>query len=135
VVFAKDGERCLSCISELDPRALARTQMTEERRSGDDEIYGVDRAALDTGGPSVVSVNGVVASLAVTEFMAWRTGLRELPQLPRRPWHGRSPDRSPTRLLRLLHDVVGSERRLAALLSEGRSDRCTGSSPDRATLV
>lgn len=77
VVFAKDGERCLSCLGELDQHELARAQMTEEQRRADDKIYGVDRGALDDGGPSVVSVNGVVASLAVTEFMAWRTGLRE----------------------------------------------------------
>jgi len=77
VVFAKDGERCLSCLGELDQHALARAQMTDEQRAADDKIYGIDREALDDGGPSVVSVNGVVASLAVTEFMLWRTGLRE----------------------------------------------------------
>jgi molybdopterin/thiamine biosynthesis adenylyltransferase len=77
VVFAKDGERCLSCLGELDQHALARVQMTDEQRAADDKIYGVERGALDDGGPSVVSVNGVVASLAVTEFMVWRTGLRE----------------------------------------------------------
>lgn len=77
VVFAKEGERCLSCLGELDQHALARARMSEEQRVADDEIYGVDRAALAESGPSVVSVNGVVASLAVTEFMCWRTGLRE----------------------------------------------------------
>jgi len=77
VVFAKDGERCLSCLGELDQHALARARMSEEQRAADDAIYGIDRAALDQGGPSVVSINGVVASLAVTEFLVWRTGLRE----------------------------------------------------------
>ena len=76
VVFAKDGERCLSCLGELDQHALALAQMTDEQRAADVEIYGIERDALDAGGPSVVSVNGVVASLAVTEFMAWKTGLR-----------------------------------------------------------
>ncbi len=77
IVFGKDGERCLSCLGELDQHALARSRMSDEQRAADDEIYGVDRAALVDGGPSVVSINGVVASLAVTEFMCWRTGLRE----------------------------------------------------------
>ena len=77
IVFAKDGERCLSCIGELDQHALARSQMTAEQRAADDTIYGVDRHMLGGAGPSVVSVNGVVASIAVTEFLAWRTGLRE----------------------------------------------------------
>jgi molybdopterin-synthase adenylyltransferase len=76
VVFAKDGERCLSCLGELDQHALARAQMTDEQRAADDKIYGIEPNALDGGGPSIVSVNGVVASLAVTEFLAWRTGLR-----------------------------------------------------------
>jgi molybdopterin/thiamine biosynthesis adenylyltransferase len=77
VIFAKDGERCLACLDELDQHALARARMSEEQRAADDRIYGINRDALDGGGPSVVGLNGVVASLAVTEFMAWRTGLRE----------------------------------------------------------
>ena len=77
ILFAKDGERCLSCAGELDQHALARARMTEDQRAADDAIYGVQRSALDAGGPSVVSVNGVIASLAVTEFMVWRTGMRE----------------------------------------------------------
>jgi molybdopterin/thiamine biosynthesis adenylyltransferase len=77
IVFAKGGERCLSCLGELDQRELARAQMTAEQRAADDEIYGVDRDALGATGPSVVSINGVVASLAVTEFLVWVTGIRE----------------------------------------------------------
>jgi molybdopterin/thiamine biosynthesis adenylyltransferase len=76
VVFATKGERCLSCLGELDQHALARAQMTDQQRAADDKIYGIRRDAFERGGPSVVSVNGVVASLAVTEFMMWRTGLR-----------------------------------------------------------
>lgn len=77
IVFAKDGERCLSCLGELDQHALARAQMSPEQRAADDAIYGVERGVLGEAGPSVVSVNGVVASLAVTELFVWLTGLRE----------------------------------------------------------
>jgi hypothetical protein len=56
---------------------LARAGMTDEQRAADDAIYGIERDALEGGGPSVVSINGVVASLAVTEFVVWRTRLRE----------------------------------------------------------
>jgi molybdopterin-synthase adenylyltransferase len=77
IVFAKDGRRCLSCLGELDQHALARAQMSPDQRLADDRIYGVDRAALSESGPSVVSVNGAVASLAVTEFLVWITGLRD----------------------------------------------------------
>ncbi len=77
VVFGLGGKRCLICHDELDQHALARARMTPEQRAADDEIYGVKRGALDETGPSVVSLNGVIASLAVTEFAVWRTGLRE----------------------------------------------------------
>jgi molybdopterin/thiamine biosynthesis adenylyltransferase len=77
VVFAKEGERCLSCLDEFDQHELARAGMTDEQRAADDEIYGIDRGVTGDTGPSVVSINGVVASLAVTEFFAWVTGLRE----------------------------------------------------------
>jgi hypothetical protein len=77
VVFSFAGKGCLSCRGVLDQRALARASMTEEQREEDDRIYGVAGSALAGTGPSVVSMNGVVASLGVTEFMAWATGLRE----------------------------------------------------------
>jgi len=77
IVFAKDGERCLSCLDELDQHALARAGMNADQLAADDRIYGIDRDALDDTGPSVVSINGAVASLAVTEFLVWITGLRD----------------------------------------------------------
>ncbi|MGQ0433090.1 MAG: HesA/MoeB/ThiF family protein [Microthrixaceae bacterium] len=77
VVVSHGGHRCLSCCGELDQRALALAAMTPEQRAADQTIYGVDPSLLGAGGPSVVSVNGVVASLAVTEFLALVTGLRE----------------------------------------------------------
>jgi len=55
---------------------MALDQMDEREREADERIYGVARGALRGPGPSVVSVNGVVASLAVTEFMVYVTGLR-----------------------------------------------------------
>lgn len=74
----REGRRALPLVPRrTDQHALARAQMTPEQRTADDRIYGIERDALDDGGPSVVSINGVVASLAITEFMAWRTGLRE----------------------------------------------------------
>jgi hypothetical protein len=81
VVFC-DGSRCLVCLSLLDQEEMARDRMHPEQREADRRLYGVDRDALDGTGPAVVSINGVVASLATTEFMAYMTGLREpVPQL------------------------------------------------------
>ena len=51
-------------------------------------LYGVDRDLLGRSGPSVVSINGVVASLAATEFVMAVTGLRK-PQ-PLLTYHGRT---------------------------------------------
>jgi hypothetical protein len=75
VVFAT-GTGCLSCLDELDQQRLAQAAMTADQRTAHDRIYGIPRGELDQTGPSVVSLNGVVASLGVTELMAWATSLR-----------------------------------------------------------
>lgn len=76
VVFC-DGTRCLVCLQLLDQEQIARDSMTPEQRETDARIYGVDRGVLAGTGPMVVSVNGALASIAVTEFMVYVTGLRE----------------------------------------------------------
>lgn len=77
VCIAWDGHGCLSCRDILDRRdAEAELAGPGERRRRD-EMYGVRRELLDEIGPSVVSINGVVASLGVTEFMLAVTGQRE----------------------------------------------------------
>lgn len=76
VVIAK-GNGCLYCLGEIDQEALRRASLSGDQRRAHDDIYGVDRDALSEAGPSVVSLNGVVASLAVNEFMVDVTGLAE----------------------------------------------------------
>lgn len=73
VVFC-DGSRCLSCLGLLDQRAIRMEQMTEEEHAIEVRTYGLKH--VGGTGPSVVSVNGVVASMAVTEFMVHITKLR-----------------------------------------------------------
>ena len=75
VVFCHP-HHCLSCKGLLDQEEIAVNAMTPVQRAERAKAYGVPTAALGRTGPSVVSVNGVVASLGVTEFMAWCTGLR-----------------------------------------------------------
>ena len=74
------GCGCIVCLNELDvveARAdLMNAAETRDRRT----IYGVPRNHLGAVGPSVVSINGVVASLGVTEFMLLVTGLRSSPR-------------------------------------------------------
>ena len=76
VVFC-NGNGCLVCLGLLDQEQMAFDSMTSTERTVDRRIYGVDRGALGQQGPSVVSVNGVLASLAVTEFMVHATEVRE----------------------------------------------------------
>lgn len=76
VCVSIDGQSCLSCLSVIDKEEAGQELGGEIERQNREAIYGVDRTHLAGSGPAVVSINGVVASLAVTEFMALVTGLR-----------------------------------------------------------
>ncbi len=65
----------------------ARLHGDRQRRRRAD-IYGISSDLLDDTGPSVVSINGAIASLAVTEFMLGITGLRAPNRLL--TYHGRT---------------------------------------------
>jgi hypothetical protein len=67
---------CLACLGVLSQEEIRVHLASPEQRADQEAIYGVPREALGAGGPSVISVNGVVASLAVTELMVVVTGLR-----------------------------------------------------------
>lgn len=77
ILWSGNRQRCPFCMDLLDQEALRQDSMSPEQRADYDRIYGVPKNALGETGPSVVSINGVVASAAVTEFMASVTGLRE----------------------------------------------------------
>lgn len=66
---------CLHCLNLLDPQDIRRFLSTEKMLENEDAVYGVPATVLDEAGPSVVSVNGVVASLGVTALMALVTGM------------------------------------------------------------
>lgn len=75
VIVARPGDICLSCAKAIDmdiaKQELESPEVRAVRRA---HGYGVgDRVKA----PAVVSLNGVVANLAVTEFMMLVTGLRE----------------------------------------------------------
>jgi len=71
-----DDNGCLYCYNEISISNARIEIESEEARKDRAEIYGVSREYLPDTGPSVVSIDGVVASLAVTEFMVMITGLR-----------------------------------------------------------
>lgn len=78
VVSMVDGTSgCLFCFDEID-RGIARLELDgEEARSDIEDIYGFPIEEIHGSGPSVVSINGVLTSLAVTEFMVHITGQRK----------------------------------------------------------
>ena len=76
IVVASDGRGCPDCLGLIDQRELAREQMRLTQQRIYDQQYGISRHDLDGSGPSVISINGVVASLAATEVMCLLTGLR-----------------------------------------------------------
>ncbi len=77
VCVAAGGKGCLYCLGVLDLDEAGWDLGGPELERDHERIYGVRRETLPGGGPAVVSINGVVASLAVTEFLVWATGLRD----------------------------------------------------------
>lgn len=75
-----DGHGCIMCYGELDVAEAQADLMNPNAREDRKAVYGVPRNLLGEAGPSVVSINGVVASLAVTEFMLLVSGIRERPR-------------------------------------------------------
>ena len=80
VCVAWDGQGCLMCHGQIDQRAIQQELAGAAARRDEEAIYGVPKSELGEKGPSVVSVNGVVASLAVTEFLLAVTGVRNEPR-------------------------------------------------------
>ena len=71
------GDSCLCCLQVIDSAAAAEELEDDAARQDRGATYGVDRSVLGASGPAVVSLNGVVASLGVTEFMVAVTSLRK----------------------------------------------------------
>ena len=67
---------CLMCLGVLDQNELAEYYDSSGRRADREAIYGVQRDNLTGRGPAVITVNGVVASVAATELMVLVTGIR-----------------------------------------------------------
>lgn len=66
---------CLHCLDLLDLDEVRRFFSAAELLENEAAVYGIEAVALNETGPSVVSMNGVVASLGVTALMAMVTGM------------------------------------------------------------
>ncbi len=74
IVVARPGDFCLSCANQIDMEAAKQELESPETR----ELRRAHGYGLREGvAPSVVSLNGVIANLAITEFLAMTTGIRE----------------------------------------------------------
>ncbi|MBI4095180.1 MAG: ThiF family adenylyltransferase [Candidatus Liptonbacteria bacterium] len=89
-----EGRACLVCHEELDLKEATRDLTDPSTRRNREAIYGVGQDVLGGIGPSVVSINGVIASLAVTEFLVERTGIRTPAAVVRYHAHKGSSTRS-----------------------------------------
>lgn len=76
VSFFSKSRGCLLCLRQIDASEAGLELEAPAAANERAAIYGVERAELAEKGPSVVSINGVVASLGVTEYMVETTGLR-----------------------------------------------------------
>ena len=77
-VFASwAGRGCPVCYGLLDLVEARQDLESPAARADRANLYGLQEGDLANVGPSVVSINGVVASLAVTEFAVAVTRLRE----------------------------------------------------------
>lgn len=72
-----NGQGCVVCLGVLDQRGMAEERMSDQQKDEHRKMYGVDADGLEGTGPAVVSLNATVASLAVTEFMHFVTGIVE----------------------------------------------------------
>ena len=75
-----NGIGCLVCHELLDPVEAGLDLQSDGQRRNREAIYGMPVGTLGATGPSVVSINGVVASIGVTEFMLAVSGVRSEPR-------------------------------------------------------
>ena len=80
VCVAWNGEGCLVCYGLLDLSEAQEDLMAPQARANRQAIYGIPANTHDAPGPSVVSINGVVASLGVNEFMLAVSGVHPEPK-------------------------------------------------------
>jgi hypothetical protein len=73
VIYARGGSGCAHCLGVLDEVEVRRWMATDSELRADERLYGKRQAGES---PSVVCLNGVVASAACMEFMVEVTGLR-----------------------------------------------------------
>ena len=80
VCVAWNGDGCLYCYGLIDVSEAQEDLMNPQARANRNAVYGMPPGPAGEPGPAVVSINGVVASLAVTEFMLTVSGVHTEPK-------------------------------------------------------
>ena len=80
VCVAWNGDGCLVCHDLMDLPEAQEDLLNPLAKVNRQAVYGMPVGSAGEPGPSVVSINGVVASLAVTEFMLAVSGVHGEPK-------------------------------------------------------
>lgn len=75
VFFNYDENGCLICCNELDSSEINEFFYNPSQKADIRRIYGIPNEEIRDSGPSVVCINGIVASLGIIEFMSYITKL------------------------------------------------------------
>lgn len=78
IVFSDSEKGCLLCRGELNNDEIRRDLSSPMDRSIDDKVYGIPNSVLMNVSPAVISLNGILASLGVTEFLVYITEIRRI---------------------------------------------------------
>jgi molybdopterin/thiamine biosynthesis adenylyltransferase len=81
VAVAGTSPGCLHCMKLLSQDEIRRAKMDDRELLQEAKLYGVPVESLRATGPSVIGINGVVASLAVVETMFILSGVGTLRKL------------------------------------------------------
>jgi len=71
MIFTGIGKGCPKCREELDDDEIDWYFSSPEQRKEKGHIYGIRKRALGDTGPSVIFLNGVMASVGVQEFATY----------------------------------------------------------------
>ncbi len=77
IIFVNGNKPFLICHDEIDPSEARKYLQNPEAGKDEEAIYGIHKNKLGGSGPAVVSLNGIVASIAVTEFILQITEIRK----------------------------------------------------------
>lgn len=77
VVSIIDEDSCLQCLGLISSEEVRRYLADPDIRKDEESIYGVNKELLDDRSPSVVTLNGIIASVAATEFFLNQTEIRK----------------------------------------------------------